>query len=50
MGDPELAERAADLGQLGFVDLAAALRGDEVVRAPVGIKYAEQAMFGDRLG
>jgi hypothetical protein len=35
--DPELRECTADLGRLRFVDLAAALRCEEVMRAPVGI-------------
>ena len=32
-----------------FVDLAAALRGMEIVPAPIGIERPEQAVAGDRL-
>ena len=50
MGDAELGERPADLGQLRLIDFPAVLGGDEVMPAPIGIKRAEQAVFGDRLG
>ena len=50
MGDAELGQRPADLGELGLVHLALALAGDEVMRAAIGVERAEQAVLGNRLG
>ena len=50
MGDAELGQRAADLGQLRLVDLAGALGSDEVMPTPIGVERAEQAVPADRLG
>lgn len=49
MGDAELRQGAADLGGLALVDLAARLRGMEIVRAAIGVEGAEEALRGDRL-
>ena len=50
MGDAQLLERAADLGELGLVDLAARLGRVEVVRSPIGVERPEQALGRNRLG
>jgi hypothetical protein len=50
VGDAELAERTADLGQLRLVDLAGILGGDEVVPAAIGVERSEQTVPADRLG
>jgi len=39
----------ADLDRFRFVDLAAGLRDEEVVRAVVGVEGAKQPLLGDRL-
>mgnify|MGYP006356939999 CR=1 FL=1 len=49
MGDSELGERSPDLGRLAFVHFGPALRGVEIVPAPIGIERPEQAVAGDRL-
>jgi hypothetical protein len=41
MGDAKLAQRTADLGELGLVDLAAALGDVEVMRPPIGVERTE---------
>jgi hypothetical protein len=48
--DPELGERAADLGQLILGDLRAGFGGDEVVARPVGVERARQTVRGDHRG
>jgi hypothetical protein len=50
MGDAELAQGTADLGELGFVDLAAPLGDVEVVGTAIGVERTEQAILLDRLG
>jgi hypothetical protein len=50
VGDAELGERAANLGQLRLVDLAAFLGCDQIVPAPIGVERAEQAAPLNRLG
>jgi hypothetical protein len=49
VGDAELGQRAADLGQLRLVHLAAVLGRDEVVPTPIGVERPEQAVPLDRL-
>ena len=50
MADPQLLQRAADLGQSGPGDLPAGLGGVEVMAAPIGVELDEQAMALDHLG
>jgi hypothetical protein len=49
VGDAKLRQGTSDLSGLGFVDLAASLRREEVVRTAVGVERSKQALFGDRL-
>jgi hypothetical protein len=50
VGDAEMGEGTADLGQLRLVDLAGVLGGEEVMPAPIGVERPEQAVPADRLG
>ena len=50
MLDPELGQRAADLGQPMPVDLLARLGGEEVMAAAIGVEGREQTHPGDHLG
>ena len=49
MLDAELAQGAPDLGGVVLVDLAAGLRGVEVVTATIGVERTEQPARGDHL-
>lgn len=49
MGDAELAQRAADLGQPALVDPSTGLGRVEVMAAAIGVEGAEQALGRDRL-
>ena len=49
MLDPELLERATDLGEAIAVDLAAGLGGEKVMPAAVGIEAHRQAMLAEHL-